>query len=171
MGVHPPKLHQIDIGGRRHHIWGRWWPCDSVAVFPGGLHLSRAMLGHDQIAHMDAYFLPNLGLIANRFQAHGGGPHLGWYIDIARIVPGPACWQATDLYLDVEVQLDGRIEVLDTDEYLAAVAEGHLNREEASFALTKPHELMNGLARHGGSLLAWLTSLDIALPESGKHPG
>jgi predicted RNA-binding protein associated with RNAse of E/G family len=71
------------------------------------------MLGHDEIAHLNAYFLPSLGLIANRFRVHDGAPRLRWYIDIASIVPGQGSWQATDFYLDVVVHLDGWVEVLE----------------------------------------------------------
>jgi uncharacterized protein len=162
--MHPPRPHQIDLRRRVHHSRGGVWPCQRVDLLPGGLHLGRVVSDNPALSFVDAYFLPALGLIANRFLTLDGSPYLRWYIDVARITPGEDEWTALDLYLDVVIGLDGRVEVQDTDEYLAAVQGGLLSTEDAAHALTCCHALLNGLATHGSSLEAWLATQGVRLP-------
>lgn len=162
--MHPPRPHRIDLRRRLHHSRGGAWPCQRAGLFPGGLHLGRVVADNPELSFVDAYFLPSLGLIANRFLTLDGLPYLRWYIDIARITPGAEVWTALDLYLDVVIGLDGRVEVQDTGEYLVAMREGLLSGQDAAFALTQCHALINALAGHGGSLEAWLAAQDIRLP-------
>lgn len=55
-----------------------------------------------------------------------------------------ARWDTTDLFLDVWMGADGRVELLDRDEFDAAVAEGVLSAADAERAFTEAERLIQG---------------------------
>ncbi len=76
---------------------------------------------------------------------------------------GESCWTSRDLYLDIVV-LEGRgAHIADTDEFLAAQAEGLLTQTEVAYALNAAHALLNGLAKHAYSLRGYLKTQGLAL--------
>ena len=72
-----------------------------------------------------------------------------YYVDIVSVPEQGEFWTVRDFYLDVLVYDGERVKILDTDEYLAAIQEGHLTADEAAHALTALHTFVNDLARHG----------------------
>lgn len=162
--MHPVREQRVDIAGRRHYFWNGDVECDDVQVHPFGLYMSRPVRLHPRMRAMQSLFLPGPGLIVSRFLDEEGQPIVRWFVDIAAVTAGPEVWEARDYYLDVVVHLDGRVEIEDTGEYLAAVAEGHLTAHEAAFALTTTHDLLNALQAHGGSLTRYLGALGVVFP-------
>lgn len=119
------------------------------------------------INYMQAHILPEPNLQIAKF---GWKPHvkekdkIDYYIDVVNITEhSDKRWHVRDLYLDVTVLESKRAEVLDTDEYLAAIEAGYLSQEEAALALTSLHSLMNVLATHDYSLVSYLQEQTIAL--------
>ena len=119
------------------------------------------------INYNQVHVLPGLGFQVSRFgwQAHVlEKDKIDYYIDIVEIAEHSADrWHVRDFYLDITVVEGERAEVLDTDEYLAAVQAGFLTQQEAAFALTKTHELVNALATHDYSLETYLSAQGIRL--------
>ncbi len=120
---------------------------------------------HPKLCYRESHVLPELGLEVSRFshwrEAFWGG--FDYYVDIARVAERGERWVVRDLYLDVLVYEGKRAEILDTDEYLEAVQEGHLKAEEAAYALDTAHKLLNGLAHHGYSLETYLQAEGVTL--------
>lgn len=130
---------------------------------------------HPEVLTMRVQVLPNLGIQVARFEYHEPKrPHTNfdYYVDMVRVSEQGERWIVRDLYLDVLVYEGKRAEIIDTDEYLAAIQEGHLDTEEAVFALTTAHTLLNGLAKHGYSLEAYLQAegVTLAWPKSKSTP-
>ena len=113
---------------------------------------------------MQAHVLSNLHLQVSTMEwREGEGYDYDYYLDIVRVVETGKRWVVRDLYLDILVYEGRKVQVLDTDEYLEAVAEGHLGRAEAEHALNVTHDTLNALSKHGNSLEAYLKELDIRL--------
>ena len=121
-----------------------------------GLRLDKTH--HPKIGYRESHVLPRLGLKISRLgyrnRAERGG--FDYYVDIIGVTEQGDLWTVRDLYLDVHVYDGERVEILDTDEYLAAIQEGHLTADEAAHALTALHAFVNGLAQHGYNLDAYL---------------
>jgi hypothetical protein len=60
------------------------------------------------------------------------------------------------------------VDVLDTDELLAAVLAGLLDRSAAQAALVTAYRTLEGLARHGYRLDSWLSTVG-ASPTWSRH--
>ncbi len=121
---------------------------------------------HPESLAMRAQVLPDLGLQIVRFDYRKPKrPHANfdYYVDMVRVVEQGERWVVRDLYLDVLVYEGKRAEIIDTDEYLAAIEEGHLNAKEAAYALETAHQLLNGLAKHEYSLEAYLQAEGVTL--------
>ena len=120
----------------------------------------------ENINYMQAHVVPELELQIVKF---GWKPHVApwdkidYYIDIITLETSAERWHLRDLYLDVTVVEGQRSSVLDTDEYLAALAAGYLTPQEAAFALTRTHDLLNALAGHGYSMEAYLGAQSVTL--------
>lgn len=114
----------------------------------------------------ESHVLPTLGVEISRFgyrKAYRPENPFDYYVDIISVPEQGDCWTVRDLYLDVLVYDGERVKILDTDEYLAAVQEGHLTADEAAHALTALHAFVNGLARHGYNLSAYLQAEGVTL--------
>jgi hypothetical protein len=108
--------------------------------------------------------LPELGLrISDWHFTKGNERDQDFYLDIARVEPGPEVWRVTDLYLDVVLRTGRDFEVLDTDELLGAMAAGLLDRYSAQEALETNYRTIEALARYGNDLAHWLDDLGIKL--------
>lgn len=156
--VHVPKVSRHDLEAKTHVIGRGTFPVDRYEQGDGWLYMARPFEGHPHIAYMEAYLLPSLGLQVNRWGHHPGSAYAWYdfYIDVMAFEVGEGCWTTRDFYLDVVV-LEGRAaQVADTDEYLEALKAGLLTVDEASYALTHTHALLNGLAKRGYSLQGWL---------------
>ena len=119
------------------------------------------------ITYIQAHVLPTLNIQVIKFGWKDDVQEydkVDYYIDIISISErSPERWHVRDLYLDLVVLEGERCEILDTDEYLAAIAEGHLDKEEAEHALTVTHATLNVLSKHGNSLEAYLATQNIHL--------
>jgi predicted RNA-binding protein associated with RNAse of E/G family len=120
---------------------------------------------HPKLSSRESQVLPALGLEVSRFAYRRRAFWRGfdYYVDIARVSERGDRWVVRDLYLDVLVYEGKRAEIVDTDEYLAAVKEGHLSAEEAAYALFAAHKLLNGLAEQDYSLEGWLRAQGVTL--------
>ncbi len=119
---------------------------------------------HPLLSRIQGHVLPAHGLKVVRFtRRRPERDDFDYYVDIVRVVDQGERWVVRDLYLDVLV-FDGiRARVLDTDEYLEAMAEGHMDDSEAAYALLKLHDFLGGLARHGYRLAQFLESQGVSL--------
>ncbi len=128
-----------------------------------GLHLDETH--HPKIGYRESHVLPRLGLKISRLGYRNRAEREGfdYYADIISVPEQGDLWTVRDLYLDVHVYDSNRVEILDTDEYLAAIQEGHLTAAEAAHALTALHAFVNVLARRGYDLDAYLQSEGVTL--------
>ena len=130
------------------------------------LRISLSTTDHPESLAMRGQVLPNLGIQVVRFEyrkpkrTHA---NFDYYVDVMQVSEQGERWVVRDLYLDILVFEGKRAEILDTDEYLAAIQEGHLNADEAAYALTTAHSLLNGLAKYGYSLEAYLQAEGVTL--------
>ena len=121
---------------------------------------------HPESLLMRGQVLPGLGLQVVRFEyREPKRPHANfdYYVDVVCVSEQGKRWVVRDLYLDVLVYEGKRAEIIDTDEYLAAIEEGHLEAEEAAYALETAHKLLNGLGQHGYSLASYLQAEGVTL--------
>lgn len=157
--MHPPKVSRYDLEAKTHTVSrGDVYPVERYERGDDWLYFARPLMNHPHIAAMEAYLIPALGLQVNRW-AHHPGSEYAWYdfyIDVMAFETGETLWTSRDFYLDVIVVEGRAAHITDTDEFLAAQAEGLITPEEAAYALETAHTLLNGLAECGYSLRAWL---------------
>ncbi len=156
--MHPPKVSRYDLSVKTHTVDRDSYPVDRYERGDGWLYLARPFVDHPHIAAMEAYLLPALGLQVNRWEHHPGSSYAWYdfYVDVMSFEVGQPLWTSRDLYLDVVVTEGKGAQILDTDEFLQARAEGLLTAEEADAGLTAAHNLLNGLGKYRYSLRAWL---------------
>ena len=113
---------------------------------------------------MQAHILSDLHLqVSTMAWREGEGYDYDYYLDIVRIVETGERWVVRDLYLDILVYEGRKVQVLDTDEYLEAITEGHLDKAEAEHALNVTHDTLNALSKYGNSLETYLAQQGIHL--------
>ncbi len=162
-----PVLKPIEVNARRMRVSSikeESYPLDACALTKHGLYF-RASSASGRWRAIEAHVLSALHLQVVRFDwREGEGYDYDYYLDIVRVVEvGEERWVVRDLYLDLVVYDDERAVVLDPDEYLAALREGHLGEWEREHALTVTHEVRNGLAGCGYSLERFLLERGVAL--------
>ncbi len=159
--MHAVKTSTCDLLAQTHVVTRGAFAVDRFEEGDGWLYMARPSVGHPHIAYMEAYLLPALGIQVNRWQHHPGSEYAWYdfYVDVMTFETGETYWTSRDLYLDVVVVEGQAAYIDDTDEYLAAIEEGHLDTEEAAYALTTAHTLLNGLAKFDYSLHAWLKNV------------
>jgi predicted RNA-binding protein associated with RNAse of E/G family len=90
------------------------------------------------------------------------GTFTGYYANVLTpVVMDGDRWETTDLSLDVWCGVDGRVEVLDLDEFEEARAQGWIDDETAKYALQHAGFLASA-ARHGEWPPAHLKAWDLA---------
>ena len=163
--LHRPKIETFDLTGLTNtDPKGYLRPVDEYRVEPFGLYLARPMPGHPELSYLEAWLLPELGIRVNRWQFHPGHERdQDFYVDIGQFEPGPEIWRATDHYLDLVVRTGREVEVLDTDELLAASHAGLLDAATARRALDITYRAVDRIAAHGYDLSAWLAGLGLPL--------
>ncbi len=163
--MHAPKVTYYDLEARTHIVSKGAFPVDRYQKGDGWLYLARPLVGHPRIAYMEAYLLPALGLQVNRW-GHQPGSEYAWYdfyVDVMTFEMNETCWTSRDLYLDIVVVEGQAAYIADTDEFLEAQTEGLLTPEEVAYALSAAHNLLNGLAKCGYSLHAYLEAQGFTL--------
>lgn len=168
--IHPPKVELFDLEAMTNtDPKGIVRSVDEYRVEPFGLHLVRDMVDHPRIRAIESWLLPRLGLRVTDFFFHPGHERdQDFYLDVVAVESGARIWHTEDHYLDIVVRTGREVEVLDTDELLAAVTAGLLARTVAQQALHTAFAAVDGLARYGYRLDRWLASLG-AYPTWHRH--
>ncbi len=163
--MHPPKTALFDVAaGVNVDTKGCARAVDEYRVTPFGLYMSRAMVNRPTAHWMESWLLPELGLcVTDWWWNPGHARDQDFYLDVCEIVPDGDRWRLTDHYLDIVVRNRRGAEVVDVDEFVAAVAAGLLSPGTAEAALHRTHRALDGIAAHGHDLDAWLGGLGIAL--------
>jgi predicted RNA-binding protein associated with RNAse of E/G family len=162
--VHPPKIESFDLRARTNvDPKGYVRPVQTYREEPFGLYMSRAMVGHPRCDWVESWLLPALGLrVTDWWWSPGLERDQDYYLDIVDVERGPV-WRTTDHYIDLVVRSGAWTEVLDTDEFVAAVRLGLLDAATAERALRATHRALAGICRHGHDLDAWLSEFGIRL--------
>lgn len=157
--MHPPKQETFDLVDRTNtDPKGVVRAVDVYTVQPWGLYMARPTPGRAQFHYLESWLLPSLGLRASIFHFSPGHERdQDFYLDVGDYTAGPQVWQARDHYLDLVVRTGSGVELADTDELMAAVAEGLLSQADAERAVLRAVAAVDGLARNGYDLHRWLS--------------
>ena len=149
--IHPPKIETFDVPAMTNvDPKGFLRRVDEYRVEPFGLYMAREMPGHPKIAYRESWLLPEFGIQVTDWHFRPGCERdQDFYVDIALIRPGGHSWQLVDLYLDVVLRTGRGLDVLDTDELLAATAEGYIDARTTRTAIETTHATVDQLAAHG----------------------
>jgi uncharacterized protein len=163
--VHPPKTITYDVPGMVNlDTKGTVRQVEVYTEAPFGLYMSRPMVDRPTAHWMQSWLLPGLGLCVTDWAWNPGHERdQDFYLDVCAIVRDGGRYLLTDFYLDILVRTGRETEVIDIDEFSAAVAEGLLDAHTAQRALETTFAAVNGLAAHGHDLDAWLATHGIEL--------
>lgn len=165
MPVHPPKIQTFDpVAGTNTDTKGHHREIDTLREHDWGLYLSRPIVGRPNAWWMEVWVLPELGICLSDWLWNPGHERdQDFYVDIAEIIRDGRVLRMTDLYLDLVVRTGREVEVLDVDEYVAAVADGLLEPRLAEYALTRSYAVLDAITQHGYDVEAWLAGQGILL--------
>ncbi len=158
----PPKIERHYLAQRAHHTNTGVRAVEQYQLHRAGLFVCRAFVAHPRIRAWQAHLLPDLGLQVCRYDFHGPREH-DYYLDLATITVSGGVWEMHDHYLDVLLWEGSRAEVVDHDEFLAAVRAGHLSAQQARKVQAQAEALLTGLAQHGHDLHAYLAAQGVSL--------
>jgi len=163
--IHPPKHETFDLRARTNtDPKGIVRAVDDYVVRPWGLYLARPTPGRAQFAYLESWVLPSLGLRATVFHFNPGHERdHDYYLDVGEYTPGPYLWSSEDHYLDIEVRTNTGARLVDVDELLDAVRHGLLTPEVGELAIRRAVAAVDGLARNGYDLNAWLAGIGMPL--------
>ncbi|MBN9100110.1 MULTISPECIES: DUF402 domain-containing protein [unclassified Pseudonocardia] len=169
--MHPPKIATFDVPAQVNiDTKGNARPVDEYRETHFGLYMSRAMVDRPTAHWMQTWLLPGLGLaVTDWWWKPGHARDQDFYLDVCEIHREDERWIMTDHYLDIVVQHRRGAQVIDVDEFTAAVAQGLLAPDAAELALHRTYRAVDGLASHGYDLAGWLGGLGIEL--TWKHQG
>jgi len=170
--IHPPKIETFDVANRTNtDPKGIARAVEEFRVEPFGLYLARPTPGRPQFHYLESWVLPAFGLRLTDYWFNPGHERdQDFYLDVVAIERNGQTWRTTDWYLDLVVREGQRVEVIDTDELLAATAAGMLTPTEAQRALEITYATVDGLAAHGHSVGRWLSAQGIDLTWRRRHP-
>jgi uncharacterized protein len=135
---------------------------DEYRVEPFGLYLARAVVDHPKIHYLESWLLPELSLRVTDFYFRPGHERdQDFYLDISVTQPGQPAWHSVDHYLDIVLRTGRGVDVVDTDELLAAIGAGLLDSTSGQRAIETAYRTVDRLAAHGYDLSTWLSTLDI----------
>jgi uncharacterized protein len=156
--MHPPKHETFDLRGRTNtDPKGIVRAVDTYDVRPWGLYLARPTPGRAQFHYLESWLLPSMGLRATVFHFNPGHERdQDYYLDVGEYTAGPDVWSSEDHYLDLVVRTGRDVTLTDTDELLDAMRHGLLAPEVAEQAVQRAVHAVDGLARNGYDLNAWL---------------
>ncbi|MEU9687351.1 DUF402 domain-containing protein [Amycolatopsis japonica] len=163
--LHPPKVEYFDPAAKTNtDPKGVVRDVDEYREEPFGLYMARPTPGRTQFHYLESWLLPDLGLRITDFWFNPGHERdQDFYLDVVDIRREDGVWVATDLYLDLVLRDKKSVQVIDTDELLAAVTAGLLSAADGERALGVSHATVDGLATHGHDLRDWLSTKDITL--------
>lgn len=162
--MHAPKRETFDVAAATNtDPKGFVRPVERYAVHPWGLYMDRPA-DHPQFRRLESWLLPSLSLRASIFHFTPGHERdQDRYVDVVEVTREGEVWRTRDLYLDLVVRTGAGTELLDTDELLAAAAEGLLDPGTAEMAVRTAVTAVDGIAAHGHDLDAWLAALDLPI--------
>ncbi|SHU82601.1 DUF402 domain-containing protein [Mycobacteroides abscessus] len=163
--MHPPKHEIFDLEALTNtDPKGIVRSVDQYQVLPWGLYMARPTPGRAQFHYVESWLVPALGLRANIFHFNPGHERdQDYYLDIGEFVAGPSQWVATDHYLDLVVRSGRETELADVDELLEAHQAGLLTTATTELAIRRAAAAIEGLAKHGHDLNAWLADAGMPL--------
>ena len=163
--MHPPKIVTFDVpAGVSVDNKGFVRTVERYETTPFGLYMSRAMVGRTSAHWIRSWLLPTLGLAVTDFSWNPGHERdQDFYLDIATISRDGPRWVLVDHYLDIVVQQRRSAQVIDVDEFTAALAGGLIDPGGAEAALHATIRAVAGLAAHGNDLDAWLAEVGVHL--------
>lgn len=163
--MHPPKTQTFDLDDRaQFDTKGTRRPIETLREEDWGIYLSRPIIARPNAWWIESWVIPDLGICLSDWRWRPGHERdQDAYLDIASFTRDARRIRMTDLYLDLVVHRGRTTDVVDVDEYVAAVAGGLLEAGVAEYALERSHAVLDGLARHGHDHEAWLASLGIDL--------
>ena len=163
--MHPPKRWTFDVPGMVNiDTKGERRAVEEYRETDFGLYMSRAMVGRRSAHWMESWLLPELGLcVTDWWWRPGQERDQDFYLDVCEITRDGGTWRLTDHYLDIVLRNGQDAEVIDVDEFVAAVALGLLDRATAEAAMHRTHRAVDGLARHDHDLAGWLAGMGITL--------
>jgi hypothetical protein len=163
--IHPPKIETFDLREMTNtDPKGFVREVDRYRLEPFGLYLARPVVNHPRMCYLESWLLPELNLRISDWHFHPGHERdQDFYIDIALVDQHGSTWRSVDLYLDIVLRTGRGLDVLDSDEMVAAVDSGLVDRVTGQCALETAFHATNGLARHGYHLDKWLAERNIRL--------
>lgn len=168
--IHPPKVELFDVAAMVNtDPKGFRRAVDEYRTTDFGLYMARPMHGHPQLAYIESWLLPEFGLRVSKWRPRPGRVREDFYIDLVDIDPdfgrrtGTSVWRMVDVYLDILVYTGDRLEVLDTNELLAALECGLIASGTAQRAFERTFRTVEGITRHGYDVGAWLRESGVQL--------
>ncbi|WP_418154180.1 DUF402 domain-containing protein [Actinoalloteichus caeruleus] len=132
-----------------------------------GLYLAREVVDHHRFRYLESWLLPEHRIRLSRWTWWPGEEaDYDFYLDVAEITRSPedpARWRTRDCYLDILVRTGRGVEVVDSDELIAAVRADLLSADSAERAMTAAHHAVGGIAAHGYDVTAWLASTGVTI--------
>jgi predicted RNA-binding protein associated with RNAse of E/G family len=164
--IHPPNVELFDVAARSNtDPKGFRRVVDEYRQEAFGLYMARPVDRHSELTYVESWLLPEFGLRVSKWRRRPGVRRReDYYVDLVDIDPrfgdrtgaqGPL-WRVVDVYLDIRVHTGRGLEVLDTDELLAALDGGLIDPETAQRALERVYRTVEGVTRHGYDIGAWL---------------
>lgn len=163
--MHPPKISTFDVAaGVNIDNKGIVRAVDEYRIAPFGLYMSRAVVNRPTAGWLESWLLPDLGLcISDWWWNPEDERDQDFYLDVCSIERDGDRWRLTDHYLDIVVRTARDATVIDTDEFVAAVATGLIPTDAAEAAMDATYAAVAGLAAHGYDLDAWLARYGVVL--------
>lgn len=163
--IHPPKTETFDVPAYTNiDPKGKIRAVEEYRVEPFGLYLARPAPGRAQFHYLESWLLPDLGLRITDFWFNPGYERdQDFYLDVVDVRRDGEVWRATDWYLDIVLREGRGLEVVDSDELLAATAAGLLSPADARKALEVTYRTVDGIAAHGYKISSWLSAEGIEL--------
>ena len=163
--IHPPKIEVFDTAACTNtDPKGIVRDVEEYRVEPFGLYLARPAPGRMQFHYLESWLLPGLGLRLTDFWfTEGHERDQDFYLDVVDVEVDGTTWRSVDWYLDLVVREGRGLEVLDTDELIAARAANLIGSEDARRALEITYATVDGLAAHSYKIHDWLSTMDIEL--------
>ncbi|SHL30533.1 hypothetical protein SAMN05443637_1247 [Pseudonocardia thermophila] len=163
--MHPPKISTFDVPGMVNiDTKGCVRPVEVYTETSFGLYMSRPVVGRPSAHWIETWLLPDLGIAVSDWAWNPGHERdQDFYLDIATISRDGSRYVLVDHYLDIVVQQRRSTQVIDVDEFTAAVAAGLIDPAAAEYALNAMVQAVTGLAANANDLDAWLAGLGIRL--------
>lgn len=133
-------------------------------VHPWGLYMARPTPGRAQFHYLESWLLPALSLRVSVFHFNPGYERdQDFYLDVGPVTVTDGVWHTEDHYLDLAVRTGCGVDLLDVDELVEAVRKNLVTSEAATAAVRTAAIAVDGLARNGYDLDAWLSGHEMAL--------